>query len=603
MSATVDIVTLENFEEKMPRWDPANASHLYALVDMGSNGIRFSISDLSPPQARLLRCVYKERAAISLFDALNKSAEGQGNALLTFPEETIKLVSQTLARFWTIAVDGYGVPPSQVSVFATEAMRRAQNTAAMLEAIRKETPDLVVQILAPQVETLFGSVGARSGFTDVKGLFLDLGGGSVQMTYMDTYAAKLDGRTDDGVAYEVAAALAGESMPFGAARLIRILEASDSEGRAAETSKLYVSMAESFQKLRAKFPTLAATAAAALDGDKSTGIDVYLCGGGFRGYGSMLMHNDPVEPYPIASIGSYVASGKAFRKTKEMTKINNTYDGKIFGMSKRRRAQFPAIVTVVDALIAAIPRIRSVTFCAGGNREGALMMKLPPNIRESDPLACLESHCAPTGLTLGQGTSPAQNVLDTLVSSLPKGPNEAGAITVFGFQLGRIYSSKIWDGLGRDSDANASAALRDAASQNLGSPGLTHLGRAVLALTLCGRWGFSLGAIDNQLYRSLRAMVDAVDSDGVFWAAYIGAVSAVLATVVTRWPSDSQAITDSIRFRCTVEQSKKLKIYLDISISEKAERGLWTQDLVDTIKAAEKFGEDKKIFVTISRLS
>jgi len=35
MSAAVDIVTLENFEAKMPRWDPANASHLYALVDMG----------------------------------------------------------------------------------------------------------------------------------------------------------------------------------------------------------------------------------------------------------------------------------------------------------------------------------------------------------------------------------------------------------------------------------------------------------------------------------------------------------------------------------------------------------------------------------------
>jgi retrograde regulation protein 2 len=491
--------------------------------------------------------VYRERAAISLFDALNKSSEGQPNQPLTFPEETIKLVSDTLARFWSIAVDDYGVPPIQVSVFATEAMRRAQNAASMLEAIKKETPDLVVQILAPQVETLFGAVGARSGFADVKGLFLDLGGGSVQMTYMDTYAAKLSSETDGGVRYEVAAALAGESMPFGAARLIRILETSDSDVRAAETSKLHLSMGESFQKLRNKFPTLAAAASAALEGDKkTTGIDVYLCGGGFRGYGSMLMHNDTIQPYPIASIGSYVASGKAFGKTKEMSKINKSYDGKIFGMSKRRRAQFPAIVTVVEALIAAVPRIRSVTFCAGGNREGALMMKLPPSIRESDPLTCLEIRGMPAILSPFQDAG-AQHIVGVLISALPQGLEKAGATTVFGLQFGRIYAGRIWDGLGADSDANSSAALHDAVTQNLGIPGLTHLGRAVLGLTLCARWGTSLGAIDQQLYRSLCAMVDAVDPDGLFWAAYIGAVSAVLASIVAKWPRHMHTITESIR--------------------------------------------------------
>jgi len=447
-----------------------------------------------------------------------------------------------------------------MSVFATEAMRRAQNAAAMLDAIRNETPDLVVHILAPQVETLFGAVGARSGFHDVKGLFLDLGGGSVQMTYMDTSTAKL-GVQADGVDYEIAAALAGESMPFGAARLIRILEATNATVRLAETTKLSNSMAESFSKLRAKFPTLAATAAAAIPGEqpkgskKPTGIDVYLCGGGFRGYGSMLMHNDPVQPYPISSIGSYVVPGKAFVETKEMTKINDTFDGKIPGMSKRRRAQFPAIVTVVEALIATIPRIRSVTFCAGGNREGVLMMKLPRSIRESNPLACLEVLGTPTTLGSTQEATGTQHITDALISALPKGLAEAGVVTVFGLQLGRIYASRIWDGLGADSDTNASAALHDAVTQNLGCPGLTHLGRAVLGLTLCARWGLSLGAMDQQLYRSLRALVDAADSDGMFWAAYIGTVSAVMATLVTRLPGDGNAIARSVR---SVIRSMKL---------------------------------------------
>jgi retrograde regulation protein 2 len=35
MAAHVDLVTLENFGSRMPRWDPAGPNHLYALVDMG----------------------------------------------------------------------------------------------------------------------------------------------------------------------------------------------------------------------------------------------------------------------------------------------------------------------------------------------------------------------------------------------------------------------------------------------------------------------------------------------------------------------------------------------------------------------------------------
>ncbi len=221
-----------------------------------------------------------------------------------------------------------------------------------------------MQILAPEVETLFGSVGARSGYVGVKGLFLDLGGGSVQMTYMDTYSA--DANADAEVEYEVAAARAGQSLPFGAARLIRILGAPEAEVRTAELSKLKGGMREAFENLRARFASLAATVAAmsgkaeGLDKDVD-GLDIYLCGGGFRGYGQMLMHNDPIQPYPVPSVNTYTVPGHFFRRTKDMLEVNDKFDGKIFGMSKRRRSQFAAIVTVVEALVAAVPHIRSVT--------------------------------------------------------------------------------------------------------------------------------------------------------------------------------------------------------------------------------------------------
>ena len=508
-----------------------------------SNGIRFSISDLSPPTTRLLKCVYRERAPISLFDALSSSSS------LLFPDETITLVSQTLARFRAIAVDDYGVPSDQVRVFATEAMRRAQNATAMLETIRAASPGLHVCILAPQVETLFGSVGARSGFVDVKGLFLDLGGGSVQMTYLDTSAAKASLQEAD-LGAEIAAAVAGQSLPFGAARLIKVLENADAETQTAQISQLRGGMSEAFRTLCARFPTLAAAAA-----DKG-GIDIYLCGGGFRGYGSMLMHNHAVQPYPVPSVGSFTVSGASFIQTKALLKFNKSFEGKIFGMSKRRRAQFPAIVAVVEALIAAVPPIRSVTFCAGGNREGALMVGLPSEIRDSSPLAYFDD-ATRSPVPPVPGTEPAsiRDVLDTLRSAFPPDQHLDTSVTVFGLQLGALYADQIWTRLGDDADANAAAALHNVITRP-DQPGLTHLARSVLGVTLCARWGASLAPLDEQFHQNLRALMDAADPDATFWADYTGAVTAAMATVIRRWPKTQRALKD--RIRCVAPFRRRL---------------------------------------------
>lgn len=521
------------------------------LSSSASNGIRFSISDLSPPQTRLLKCVYRERAAISLFDALSGPSSPTA---LTFPGETIRLVSKTLARFRAIAVDDYGVPPNQVMVFATEAMRKAQNATAMLAAIRSEAPDLAVHILAPQVETLFGSVGARSGFADVKGLFLDLGGGSVQMTYMDTYAARLGDGDKHGSAYELTAALSGVSLPFGAARLIRILEDNDRKVRSAEISTLNNGMSEAFKRLCSSFPGLAETAVASQtqkgskNDSRSGGLDVYLCGGGFRGYGSMLMHNDPVQPYPIPSIGSYTVSGELFARTTDMTKVNKKFEGKIFGMSKRRRAQFPAIVTVVEALIAAVPRIRSVTFCSGGNREGALMMKLPRDVRESNPLHQIYDFPASKSASSQEPlVQRLQAVVDKLLTAFPEGFDLTKTATVFTVHLGHLFASRIWEGMGNDSDTNAAAALHNAITQDSGLPGLTHLARSVFGLTLCARWGGGVGPIDEQLYRNLESLADFSNPDAAFWAGYIGTVAAALAWLVPVMPMSRDALDKLVR--------------------------------------------------------
>ncbi|OTA89715.1 hypothetical protein M434DRAFT_78886 [Hypoxylon sp. CO27-5] len=521
MASTSDVITLENFAHKMPRWDYDLPSHLYALVDMGSNGIRFSISDLSPPRTRLLRCIYRERAAISLFDALNSSPPGEP---LTFQADVIAQVSKALARFKSIA-DDFGVPAEHFSVFATEAMRKAENATSMLSAIF-EASGLSVHVLAPEVETLFGAMGARSEFSDVDGLFLDLGGGSVQVTYLNS---SMDG-------YEMAAAHAGKSLPFGAAKLIKVLESAETEAQVTATSTLQEGMRCVFAKLQLQFPTLKDTQTNRNDG----GVDIYLCGGGFRGYGSILMHTDPIQPYPIPTVGAYTVTGSFFRQTESMRKMNTEYEGKIHGMSKRRRRQFPAIATVVEALVEAVPRIHTVTFCGGGNREGALYMMLPKALRETNPLPCLrEVHDRVELETL-------ESVIALVGSSLPTDFDFSGIPTVYTLGLCPLFAGGIWTRTGGSSDAHAAYELHQAIHRDPDTPGFTHLARAILGITLYFRWGASLGPSDRQLLANLQKVVSRSNPDANFWAEYLGAVANLLTIIFPAKPATPDKLKNGV---------------------------------------------------------
>lgn len=322
-------------------------------------------------------------------------------------------MADTFGRFKSIC-DSYGVPQQNISVFATEATRTALNKDELLSAIKK-TSGFTVDILSPGMESMFGAMGARSGFTSVDGLFMDLGGGSVQMTYVNSAT---------GAGYEILAADAARSMPFGAAKLTAALSSQDTAHAAKK--ELGVLMKETFEELLSKFPQLRKQA------KSSEGISIYFCGGGFRGYGSMLMHTDGIQPYPIPAIGGYKVCGHRFAKWKEMLHVNHDEEGKIYGMSKRRREQFPAIATVVQAIVDTIPKMKDVTFCSGGNREGVLFMKLPPVVREFDPVAIL-----PGQTVLNVELSNA--ILNKVLSGLPDRHPEIISHQIIGYICKNIW--------------------------------------------------------------------------------------------------------------------------------------------------------------------
>ncbi|EWG37518.1 retrograde regulation protein 2 [Fusarium verticillioides 7600] len=563
-SHTPDIVTLDNLSQTITPWDPQGESQLYAIVDMGSNGIRFSITSLAPPFTRLLRPIYSTRAAISLFDALKNTPKG-----LVFLPETIAAVSKTLERFHQLAVR-HGVPAKHITILATEAMRRADNASEMLEAISSVTNGLRASILEPAVETLFGAVmGSRSGLIGVEGgaLFLDLGGGSVQMTWVDTSKPN----------YEVDAARAGVSLPFGAARLIRVLQEQPADVQVSEISKLQTGMQQAYANLCSKFSALNALKSSHDEGPR---VNVFMCGGGFRGYGSMLMHQDPVSPYPIPYTNGYTAPVE-------------------FSDSKRRRKQFPAIATVIDALLATVPNIGNVTFCGGSNRQGALMMKLPVEIRECNPLDIL-ARVTPDEKPVFDA------VLNTLRSALPAEVDFSSMPDVLTPGLDSLFVREIWTRQGHDSDNNSSFALHHAITRDAEVPGLSHTGRALLALSASARWGGILGPLDSQLQQSLSALLGSQHLDAPFWASYIGAVAGLIAIVLPIIPTTAEEVENAISIKAHLKRAedKKERIVLTIRVASANIASVSLEDLADRVeKTAKKNGGKKPRYKITAQVS
>jgi retrograde regulation protein 2 len=128
-------------------------------------------------------------------------------------------------------------------VLATKAMRRASNAGQMLDAIAKSTSGLGVYNLDPTVGTLCGAVmGSRRSFEAIPSpgtLFLDLGGGSAQMTWIDA------SNTD----HPNQAADAGVSLPFGAARLMRVLKDDEASVRTKRIETLSDGLVMAFGSL------------------------------------------------------------------------------------------------------------------------------------------------------------------------------------------------------------------------------------------------------------------------------------------------------------------------------------------------------------------
>lgn len=465
------------------------------------------------------------------------------------------------------------MPVGNIHFLATEATRTAENSSAFRDKIREGTGWEVsllekgeegrIGALGVVASLGFGGDGGDDGNGQVKGgLVMDLGGGSTQITWV-ILERKGGVRTSPR----------SFSFPYGAAALKGRLEQIRDNGKGKK--ELQEEMMRDFQQAHKDLEVPHQLA--------EQGLDLYLCGGGFRGWGYLLMEQASVNPYPIPIINGYRVRKEEFHDT---TSVLDTVseEVKVFGVSKRRASQVPAVAFLVNVLVDALPDIQNIQFCQGGVREGFLFDRLPPEIRAEDPLLAATRPYA----------TPSADIFQRLLSSALPTSSPAS----FTPQLLSALANLLYSHLSVPKESRCAAALHSTTSGLLASANsLTHVDRALLALALCERWDGDLAPTDQSLHRRLRQCVPAEEA---WWCQYLGRVGTLIGDIYPagrvfangdRWRVQLEAHMDMVSKKKGDQSLLRLQVYWN----QDAPAGLVLRDgLYEHGENIEKAGKKKK---------
>lgn len=432
--------------------------------------------------------VYQDRCDISLYDA-----QYIGVHKVPIPQKIIDRVLAALVRFKWICQD-FGVRNDQIRIVATEATREALNSHEYREQIELKT-GWKVDILPKEEEGRVGAMGIASSFSNIKGLALDLGGGSIQMTWI---IAK-DGDVKISPKGSV-------SFPYGAAALMNKL------GTTPEAQVVDRFQNELISHFKKAIDDLE-TPQSLMEDAKRNGLTIYLSGGGFRGWGYILMSMHAVKPYPIPTINGFRVLRSGFLPDSATLPSDNS----VFRVSSRRASQVSAVTFIITALTRSLPDLANIYFAQGGVREGLLFSKLSPSTRSQSPLVTATLPYAPLS---------THTLLALLQSAIPRlSPTEStGPIVMFSsskFLVSIIHLLAAHSSLPKD--VRPAAALRSTTTGLIASAhGISHEERALIALILCERWGGEISPSDIDFRNALAEIVGA---EAAWWAKYVGRVA------------------------------------------------------------------------------
>ena len=437
----------------------------------------------------MLPTIYQDRLDVSLYDAQYHESKR-----IPIPEGVITQILSALQEFEGTCAE-FRVPASQALLVATEATRTALNGEDFVERIKKGHKDWIIKLLTQEEEAFYGAMGVASSFGHpTTGLFMDMGGGSVQLSWVDKAG---DGRITSKLS---------RSFPFGAAKLtagLTAIHCQDDEVRLLDS--ITTELTAFLEDIRA---------IKTISDPLNSGIKLFLSGGGFRRWGFLMMTLDHVQPYPIPIINGFTVS-----ETKFLSAVGAQDSGhqveESHRISKRGASQIPAVRLFLRAFLETLnAKLSSITFCQGAVREGILFSHLPADIRAMNPLE------AATAL---DGPASAATLANLLTSAIP----DQGAHK----SLTPSISNSLFIHSTYSKDNRASAALRCTTTGCLGNAsGLSHSDRAALALILCERWGGEddLPPVDKPFYLALQKLQG---SRAAWWARYVGCVAKGLADI------------------------------------------------------------------------
>jgi retrograde regulation protein 2 len=336
---------------------------------------------------------------------------------------------------------------------------------------------------------------------------MDLGGGSTQITWVVSQQGHVQMSPKGAL-----------SFPYGAAALTKKLREIDAGKSKDEARKAREQLREDMKtNFLNAFHQLEIPSDMAKAAKNEGGFPLYLSGGGFRGWGYLLLFRSQVHGhhYPFSLINGFMAHKEDFEDTEALKKVAKRAR-RIFRVSDRRRTQVPAVAFLVNVLAESLPYgIKEARFCQGGVREGVLFQELTPFVRAQDPLEVATAPFAPYSVS-----EIADHLLRSIPPDITTDPRRfPRSITL---HVIRAFANVMYVHSDMPKESSSAAALYSTSTGILASShGLSHIDRALLCLMLEERYEGEVPPRELDFKNSLRSLLT---PEQMWWTRYMGKI-------------------------------------------------------------------------------
>ena len=311
-----------------PMFRPDETLHV-GVIDVGSNPVRFVVFDGAP---RSPAYFYNEKIMCALGAGLSDTGRlnprGRERAL------------DALCRFAALA---RGMGLQSVMAVATAAVREALDGPDFVEEVARRT-GLRLDVIPGDEEARLSAQGVMLGWPGSFGLVCDIGGSSMELADLD------QGQVGRRV-----------TSPLGGLKLQEFKGGQKALGK---------HIAEVIDRLHEEM-------------GRETGMRIFLVGGSWRAIARIDMER---RNWPLTVLHEYRMTPAAVAATRSFIAENDVMAMRTrLSISEDRMVLVPFAVQVLDELVRVF-RPKDIAVSSYGIREGMLYGRMPPSLRDRDPL-------------------------------------------------------------------------------------------------------------------------------------------------------------------------------------------------------------------------